>query len=100
MPLVAGVDASPPNALGTFINAIHGVTDRSAGARMVFKVVDIHALSCISDILGSSRQFQRIGRSAAQRFGLPQEDTLVKFVALTSVRNDEQDLGNFNRMNY
>ena len=99
MPLQAGVDAIPPNALGSFISSIHGVTDRSAGARMVFKVEDFHTILCISDTLGRSRQFQRIGVSVAQRLGVPPEDTLVKFVALTSLREVEQDLGNFNKAN-
>jgi len=92
----AGVDEIPPNALGAFISRSHGVIDRSAGMRMVFKIPDLHTLIAIASALGASKQFRRLGPTTAQLLGVPPEDALVRFIALTSEKQAEQDLGRFN----
>lgn len=94
-----GIDASPPNALGTFISQIHGAQDLSAGGLVLFRINNLHTLSVISNALRASPQFRRIGPGLAPLIGnngIPPQDTLVRFVLITSMRDVEQIQVGFN----
>ena len=80
----------PPNALGSFVNQIPGVSDVSAGGQCLFKVANMNTISLISRSLRRSPQFQRRAPAMAP---------LVKFVIIASLTSTEQELLDFN-VNY
>jgi hypothetical protein len=88
-PLPPGLTC-PPNALGSLICGVQGVSDVSAGGQCLFKVANLNTVSLISRTLRLSPQFQRRA---------PAMTSLVNFVLITSLASPEQELLDFN-INY
>lgn len=92
----AGVNAVPPNALGSFLSQQNGFVDVSRGRRMVFRVENLQDLNSAQHAVHNSDQFVRYGATMAARLNRPVELPLVEFVVLTTLNSSEQLLSYFN----
>ena len=79
MPLVPGIDASPPHALGNLIAGQQGVEDISNGHAQTFRVASLHDLNIIIGVLQGSGQFRRVGPTTAALLHVEQKLPLVTF---------------------
>ena len=95
MPLVPGIDASPPHALGNLIAGQQGVEDISNGHAQTFRVASLHDLNIIIGVLQGSAQFRRVGPTTAALSHVEQQLPLVTFAISTLIKGAVQLLPNF-----